>query len=326
MGKQRAMQENIQEHLEPFVGRDYFERFMLNRPGLKPSTNKHGSELLGSCITRSQSFIEFCSDQDSKKLAVIQPAFNYTWVEERVKQSTQHAIDRPGYRQGMTLEAINESIEFLQVLHTLADKLFPELNPKSLRKLEEVLRHFEKERMSERRKEINPTSLKGLEENLRQFEPERRTSLKGLEEELRQSELEKKEPTLKKPRKIAMDDLHDLKNDHQVPKKEPEMIESKLIPYPWTYSTEQPSLVKNNNIESKPIETSLRAKMTSFLSSMFKPLTTSYNDSSAVKTHDEANDFEERIVTKNDFEERNATESSHDSRPAKPKKKSRRSR
>merc|ERR1712226_141830 len=292
MGKQRAMQENIQEHLEPFVGRDYFERFMLNRPGLKHSTNKHGSELLGSCITRSQSFIEFCSDQDSKKFAAIQPAFNYSWLEERVKQSTQRAIDRPGYRQGMTLEAINESIEFLQVMHTLADKLFPELNPNSLRKLEEVLRHFE---------------------------------------------LERKEPTLKKPRKIAMDDLHGLKNDHNVPTQEPEMIESKLIPYPWTNSTKHLSLVdNNNNIESKPSETSLRAKMTSFLSSMFKPLTTSYNDSSAVKIHDEANDFEEKIVakndfeekivTKNDFEERIVIENSHDSRPAKPKKKSRKSR
>merc|ERR1712226_1342235 len=318
MGKQRAMQENIQEHLEPFVGRDYFERFMLNRPGLKHSTNKHGSELLGSCITRSQSFIEFCSDQESKKLAVIQPAFNYSWLEERVRLSTQHAIDRPGYRQGMTLEAINESIEFLQVLHTLADKLFPELNPNSLRKLEEVLRHFETERMSERRKEINPTSLRGLED-------------------LRQFELERKEPTLKKPRKIAMDDLHGLKNDHNVPTQEPEMIESKLIPYPWTNSTKHLSLVdNNNNIESKPSETSLRAKMTSFLSSMFKPLTTSYNDSSAVKIHDEANDFEEKIVakndfeekivTKNDFEERIVIENSHDSRPAKPKKKSRKSR
>jgi len=240
-------------------------------------------------------------------------------AEERVKQSTQHAIGRPGYRQGMTLEAINESIEFLQVMHTLADKLFPELNPNSLRKLEELLRHFETERMSERRKEINPTSLRGLEEDLRQFE------------------LERKEPTLKKPRKIAMDDLHGLKNDHNVPTQEPEMIESKLNTYPWTNSTKHLSLVdNNNNIESKPSETSLRAKMTSFLSSMFKPLTTSYNDSSAVKTHDEANDFEEkivtkndfeeRIVTKNDFEERNVTENSHDSRPAKPKKKSRRSR
>merc|ERR1712226_1065569 len=265
MGKQRAMQENIQEHLEPFVGRDYFERFILNRPGLKHSTNKHGSELLGSCITRSQSFIEFCSDQESKKLAAIQPAFNYSWLEERVRLSTQHAIDRPGYRQGMTLEAINESIEFLQVMHTLADKLFPELNPNSLRKLEEVLRHFETERMSERRKEINPTSLRGLEEDLRQFEPERRYSMKALEEEFGQFEQERKEPTPKKPRKIVRNDLHELKNDHQVPNKEPEMIESKLIPYPWTYSIKQPSLVKNNNnIESKPIETSVRAKMTSF--------------------------------------------------------------
>merc|ERR1712117_962149 len=136
------------------------------------------------------------------------------------------------------------------------------------------------------------------------------------------------------PRKNAMDEKHELKNDHIVPTREPEIIESKLPSYYLNYL--QLSSVKNiNNIESKPSETSLRAKMTSFLSSMFKPLTTSHNDSSTVKTHDEANDFEEKnvakydfeekIVAENDFEEKFQNKNIPDSHPAKPKKRSRRS-
>merc|ERR1712117_1014273 len=103
------------------------------------------------------------------------------------------------------------------------------------------------------------------------------------------------------PRKNAMDEKHELKNDHIVPTREPEIIESKLPSYYLNY-LQLSSVKNNNNIESKPSETSLRAKMTSFLSSMFKPLTTSYNDSSAVKTHDEAKSYNDSsaVETRNE--------------------------
>merc|ERR1711972_597894 len=112
-GEQRAVQEKIQEYLEPFVGRDYFVQFMLNKSGVEPTKHKLRSVLLANCLKRSRIYIEFYSNHDLNKLVVIHPAFEYSWLEERL-----HETMRNPQRNQSIDEAIRGLIEFLKVIHT----------------------------------------------------------------------------------------------------------------------------------------------------------------------------------------------------------------
>ena len=144
VAEQSEKQMNLEKVLEPFVSKQYFAHFRLSRPNLKPSLNESGSHLLGSCIKRSRSYIDFFDGNNlPDNVQTIDPAFSYDWMESKLEKAIRNPVDYS------IEESVHESIAFLRVIHKLSYVLFDELNPKSLHDLQGRLLQFKSKLESE---------------------------------------------------------------------------------------------------------------------------------------------------------------------------------